>query len=112
MASGTIKTDGFYSARFNVPASSTRYLSFPSGLKNGIIFTSGASNKRGVYIYGSTSSSGVNKTDIYAITQSGTGISETANANYLTITNGSTGMYVLVIAYFGSLPTLESTLPT
>lgn len=90
---------------YTIPASTTGTLKFITELKDGLlVLSAGDAGKRGLYIYGSTSTGGIALTTILAPTQSG--LSVTASGNNILITNRSLALFALVLAFKGNLPTL------
>lgn len=90
---------------FTIPASSTGTLKFVTELKDGLlVLSAGDTGKRGLYIYGSTSTGGIALTSILTPTQSG--LSVAASGNNIVITNGTLALFALVLAFKGNLPTL------
>lgn len=100
---------------FEVPNSATRYLVFPSGYKGGLLVTGSYStsyNKFSLYILQSGSTQTLQLSDIKVPTQSGVTITATNNT-VITITNSASGyLWGGVLMFFGSSPTLETTLPS
>lgn len=93
------------SQAYTIPASTTGTLRFITELKDGIlVLSAGDTGKRGMYIYGSTSTGGIALTTILAPTQSGLTVS--ASGNNILIANGSLALFALVMAFKGGLPTL------
>lgn len=93
------------SQAYTIPAGTTGTLRFITELKDGVlILSAGDTGKRGLYIYGSTSTGGIALTTILAPTQSG--LTVTASGNNIAITNGSLALFALVLAFKGGLPTL------
>lgn len=90
---------------YTIPASTTGTLKFVTELKDGLlILSAGDTGKRGMYLYGSTSTGGIALTTILAPTQSG--LSVTASGNNIAITNGTLALFALVLAFKGGLPSL------
>ncbi len=90
---------------YTIPASSTGTLRFITELKDGLlVLSAGDTGKRGLYIYGSTSTGGIALTSILTPTQSGLTIS--ASGNNIVINNGTLALFALVLAFKGGLPTL------
>ena len=119
MASGTISRplpdpaeekvllglSGASTASFQLPASTTRHLAFATEIKDGLLVVSaGLATKRGMYIFGSTSTGAISLTPILAPTQSG--LSITASGNNIVVTNGTSDLFVLVIQYRGTMPSV------
>lgn len=93
------------SKSYQIPANTTGTLGFVTELKDGIlVLSAGDAGKRGMYIYGSTSVSGILLTTILAPTQSG--LTVTASGNNITIVNKAFALFVLVLPFQGNLPTL------
>lgn len=97
----------FSSRRYSVPSNTARNFVFPSGVKNGLIFIS-ASGKHGIYMYSSTSSSAVSVHEVYKEVGSTTGFTISASGQIITIDNAVNAAYVMVLAYYGDLPTMET----
>lgn len=94
------------SQAYTIPASTTGTLRFATEIKDGLlVLSAGDTGKRGLYIYGSTSSGGIALTTILAPTQSG--LSVAASGNNITVTNGTLALFALVMAFKGGLPTLN-----
>lgn len=97
----------FKSATYEIPASSTRNLTFAKELKNGmLVMGAGATTKRGMFIYGSTTTGSITVTTVLAPTQSGLTVS--ASGNDIVITNGSNALFVCVMPFKGGLPSLTT----
>lgn len=93
------------SKSYQIPANTTGTLGFATELKDGLLVVSaGDAGKRGMYIYGSTSTGGIVLTTILAPTQ--TGLTITASGNNIVIVNKTFALFVLVMPFQGSLPTL------
>ncbi len=91
---------------YQIPANTTGTLTFATELKDGIlVLSAGDAGKRGMYIYGSTSVSGILLTTILAPTQSG--LTVTASGNNIVIVNKTFALFVLVLPFQGGLPTLN-----
>lgn len=94
---------GAETASYQLPAGTTRHLAFATEIKDGVLIVSaGLATKRGMYIFGSTSSGAISITPILTPTQSGMSI--TSSGNNIVITNGTSDLFVLVIQYRGALP--------
>lgn len=90
---------------YEVPANTTRNLSFVKEVKGGtLIMSGGVSSKRGMYIYSSTSTGSVGVTAVLAVAQSGLSIA--GSGDDIVVVNGSNALFICVIAYKGALPTL------
>lgn len=93
------------SKSYQIAANTTGTLGFLTELKDGLlVLSAGDAGKRGMYIYGSTSVSGILLTTILAPTQSG--LTVTASGNNITIVNKAFALFVLVLPFQGNLPTL------
>lgn len=93
------------SKSYQIPANTTGTLGFSTELKDGLLVVSaGDAGKRGLYIYGSTSTGGIVLTTILAPTQ--TGLTITASGNNIVIVNKTFALFALVMPFQGSLPTL------
>ena len=104
---GLLSLGELKSVTFEVPASTTRNLTFSKELKDGLlVMGAGTVTKRGLYIYGSTSTGNISVTAILAPTQSGMSIS--VSGNDIVITNGSQALFVSAIPFKGNLPTLTT----
>lgn len=91
---------------FQISANTTGTLSFIKELKNGIlVLSAGDTGKRGLYIYGSTSTGGIALTSILTPTQSGLTVS--ASGNNIVINNSTFAVFALVLPFRGGLPTLN-----
>lgn len=91
---------------YQIAANTTGTLGFVAELKDGLlVLSAGDTGKRGLYIYGSTSTGAIELTTILAPTQSG--LTVTASGNNIAITNGTFALFVLVLAFKGGLPTLN-----
>lgn len=94
------------SQAYTIPASTTGTLRFITELKDGLlVLSAGDTGKRGLYIYGSTSTGGIALTTILAPTQ--TGLTVTASGNNIVINNGTLALFALVMAFKGGLPALS-----
>lgn len=111
MAGGIGHESGALTIRYILAGDATRYFTFPAGTKAGMIILSGAtSNKRAVYLYGSTSSGDVGFTAAF---EPGTpGYTISASGQTVTIANGSNNVYVLLVAFNGGEPSISSTAPS
>ena len=89
-----------------VSANQTATFAFPSsGTQDGlVILSAGNVGKRAMYIYGATTTGNVNLTEINAPTQSGLSVS--ASGRSIVVTNPSQAVFVCVLAFQGSLPTV------
>lgn len=93
------------SKSYQIAANTTGTLRFTTELKDGLlVLSAGDAGKRGLYIYGSTSTGGIALTSILTPTQSGLTVS--ASGNNIVINNGTFAVFALVLAFKGSLPTL------
>lgn len=91
---------------YQIAANTTGTLRFTTEIKDGLlVLSAGDTGKRGLYIYGSTSTGGIALTTILAPTQSG--LSVAASGNNIVITNGTLALFALVMAFKGGLPTLN-----
>ena len=108
-AQGSGREQGFMSMRLSVPSNETRYLSFLTEGKEGVLFVGGASNKRSIYLFGSTSSGNVNL--VPAFEPASMSITVSASGNVITLANGSTAARILVLMSYGALPSVQTTLP-
>lgn len=91
---------------YTIPASTVGTLKFVTELKDGLlVLSAGDTGKRGLYIYGSTSTGGIALTSILTPTQSGLTVS--ASGNNIVINNGTLALFALVMAFKGGLPTLN-----
>ena len=90
---------------YQIAANTTGTLGFSTGLKDGLLVVSaGDAGKRGLFIYGSTSTGAIVLTTILAPTQSGLTI--TASGNSIVIVNKTYALFALVLPFQGGLPTL------
>jgi hypothetical protein len=97
---------------FDQDGNTTRYFSFAAEPKDGLlILSAGAAQagKRGMYIFGSTSSGAISLTPILAPAQSA--VEATAAGNTIRIANGSSHVYVLILQYVGRLPSVTAVQP-
>lgn len=93
------------SKAYMIPANTTGTFGFATEVKDGLlVLSAGDTGKRGLYIYGSTSTGGIGLTTILAPTQ--TGLTITASGNNIVIVNKTFALFVLVMPFQGSLPTL------
>ena len=97
----------FSSRRYSVPSNTARNFVFSSGVKNGLILIS-AQGKYGMYFYSSTSSSAVTVNEVHKYAGSTTGFTISASGQIITIDNAVNAAYVMVLAYYGDLPTMET----
>ena len=94
------------SKSYQISANTTGTLRFTTELKDGLlVLSAGDAGKRGLYIYGSTSTGGIALTSILTPTQSGLTVS--ASGNNIVINNGTLALFALVLAFKGGLPTLS-----
>lgn len=102
-------------ARFEIAPNTTRYLVFQAEHKDGVLITStngtSASEKVGLYVFGSSASNTIAMTAIKAVTRTGLSITSLSNT-VIEIVNPSGYMWVEVLMIYGNAPTLQSTLPT
>ena len=90
---------------YQIPANTTGTLAFASELKDGIlVLSAGDAGKRGMYIYGSTTTGPIVLTTIIAPTQSG--LTVTASGSNIVIVNKTYALFVLAMPFQGGLPTL------
>lgn len=93
------------SKSYQILANTTGVLGFVTEIKDGLlVLSAGSPEKRGMYIYGSASSGGIELTTVLAPTQSGLTVS--ASGNNITIVNKANVLFVLVLPFQGGLPTL------
>lgn len=93
------------SKSYQIPANTTGTLGFVTELKDGLlVLSAGDAGKRGLYIYGSTSTGPMVLTTILAPTQSG--LTVTASGNNIVIVNKTYALFVLAMPFQGGLPTL------
>lgn len=101
---------GITTMKYAQSASTTRYATFKTEIKSGIlILSAGGTTKHGLYIFGSTSSGAIGITTIHAPSQSG--MSVTASGQTITVSNGSSALYWLILMWNGDLPTISTTAP-
>lgn len=94
------------STTFEIPASTTKTLAFVTEIKDGLlVLSAGTAAKRGLYIFGSSSTGNLSVTTVLAATQSG--ISVTASGNNIAIANGTSALFVCVLQFKGNLPTMS-----
>lgn len=108
--------DGFSGVmRAEIAPNVTRYLVFQSQHKDGLLITStngdSASEKVGLYVFGSSASNTIAMTAIKAVTRTGLSITPLSNT-VIQIVNPSGYMWLMVQMFYGDKPTLQSTLPT
>ena len=102
---------GIRALSIQVDANKTATFTFSNGdPKDGLlVMSAGATTltKRGLYIYGCTTTGPIATTAILAPTQSG--MSVTDSGRTFKIVNGSSALFVCVLAFQGSLPTVTVT---
>ena len=100
--------------RAEIAPNVTRYLVFPSQHKDGVLITStngsSASEKVGLYVFGSSGSNTIAMTAIKAVTRTGLSITPLSNT-VIEIVNPSGYMWLMVQMFYGDKPTLQSTNP-
>lgn len=96
--------------KYTQSASTTRYATFKTEVKSGIlVLSAGGATKHGLYIFGSTSAGAIGITAIHAPSQSGMNVN--ASGQTITVSNGSTNLYWLILMWNGDLPTISTTAP-
>ena len=100
---------GIRASKVQIGASKTATFTFPtSGTQDGIlVFAAGATSKRGMYIYGCTTTGAVAVTTVLAPTQ--TGLSVTGSGRTIVLVNGTSDLFACIISFQGSLPTVTQT---
>ena len=100
--------------RAEIAPNVTRYLVFQSQHKDGVLITStngtNASEKVGLYVFGSSASNTISLTAIKAVTRTGLSITPLSNT-VIEIVNPSGYMWLMVQMFYGDKPTLQSTNP-
>lgn len=103
---------GIKTKYISLPANATYYMNFTKQIKDGVLLIGRQSSgiNHGIYIFGSTSTGSISITPVKAVTASGFSI--TGSGNYLTFVNGASALYMMIIQYYGDLPTWSATQPT
>lgn len=101
---------GINTLSYDQDANTTRYIKFPSKPIDGILILSagagtGLDSKRGIYVFGSTTTGNVTLTSVLQ-----SSLTITGGSNYVSITNGASHVYWAVISFMGGQPTVESSL--
>lgn len=94
------------SKSYQILANVTGTLGFVTEIKDGLlVLSAGDAGKRGLYIYGSTSTGPMVLTTVIAPTQSGLTVS--ASGSNIVIVNKAYTLFALVLPFQGGLPTLS-----
>lgn len=101
---------GINTLGYDQDANTTRYIKFPTKPIDGMLILSagagsGLDAKRGVYVFGSTSTGNVTLTSVLQ-----SSLTITGGSNYIAIANGTSHVYWAVISFMGGQPTVESSL--
>lgn len=102
---------GINTISYDQNANTTRYIKFPSKPIDGILILSagagsGLDSKRGIYVFGSTTTGSVSLTPVLA-----SSLTITGGSNYIAVANGTSHVYWAVIGFMGGQPTVETTQP-
>ena len=99
---------GINTLSYDQDANTTRYIKFPTKPIDGMLILSagagsGLDAKRGVYVFGSTTTGNVTLTSVLQ-----SSLTITGGSNYIAITNGTSHVYWAVISIMGGQPSVET----
>lgn len=99
---------GINTISYDQDANTTRYIKFPTKPIDGMLILSagagsGLDTKRGVYVFGSTTTGNVTLTPVLQ-----SSLTITGGSNYISIANGASHVYWAVISFMGGQPTVET----